>query len=135
MARYTGGCLCGALRWEATADPRYTGHCYCADCRKASGSGFIPFMAFPASAMSISGKTLTHRLPVGDGRIAIRNSCAVCGGLVFGGDVGQSEDFNIYAGSLDDPGQFQPRIAIFTRDRAPWALIPEGLKEFHTMPS
>lgn len=135
MARYTGGCLCGALRWEATAEPIYAGHCYCADCRKASGSGFIPFMAFSGDTLTISGKALTHRLALGDGRIAIRNACAVCAGLVFGGEIGQSKDFNIYAGSLDDPGVFQPKIAIFTRDRAPWALIPSGLKEFATMPS
>ena len=45
----TGGCLCGQLRYEARGEPNFAGHCYCADCRKASGSGFIPFMGFPAS--------------------------------------------------------------------------------------
>jgi hypothetical protein len=135
MARYTGGCLCGALRWEATAEPLYAGHCYCADCRKASGSGFLPFMAFSSDTLTISGKTLTHRLALGDGRVATRNSCAECGGLVFGGELGESRDFNIYAGSLDDPGQFHPKIAIFTRDCPAWALIPPGLKQYHTMPS
>jgi hypothetical protein len=135
MAHYAGGCLCGALRWQATAEPLYAGHCYCADCRKASGSGFIPFMAFSGEAFTVSGNTITHRLPLGDGRIAVRNSCAVCAGLVFGGVVGESKDFNIYAGSLDEPGQFHPRIAIFTRDRPAWALIPPGLKQFETMPS
>jgi hypothetical protein len=40
---YTGGCLCGSLRYEAEGEPLFTGHCYCADCRKASGSGFIPY--------------------------------------------------------------------------------------------
>ena len=39
MKRYTGGCLCGALRYEAEGDPLYAGHCYRTDCRKASGSG------------------------------------------------------------------------------------------------
>ena len=44
--RYTGGCLCGALRYEAVGEPLYAGLCYCADCQKASGSGFIPFIGF-----------------------------------------------------------------------------------------
>ena len=92
-------------------------------------------MAFASGALTISGETITHRLPLGDGRIATRNSCAVCAGLVFGGEVGKSGDFNIYAGSLDDPSQFHPKVAIFTRDRAAWALIPEGLKQYQTMPS
>jgi hypothetical protein len=48
MSDWTGGCLCGQLRWEADAGPDYMGNCYCADCRKASGSGFIPFMGYAA---------------------------------------------------------------------------------------
>jgi hypothetical protein len=65
MSRYRGGCLCGELRYEAMQEPTLLAYCYCADCRKVSGSGFIPFMGFAR----------------GD---AVRNSCAVCGGLVFG---------------------------------------------------
>jgi hypothetical protein len=33
----TGGCLCGALRYEAEGEPRYAGLCYCADRQKATG--------------------------------------------------------------------------------------------------
>src|SRR5262249_12475725 len=54
---YTGGCLCGTLRYEASGEPAYAAYCYCGDCRKASGSGFIPFMRFPASALRIKGET------------------------------------------------------------------------------
>ena len=46
--RTTGGCLCRALRYEAVGEPLGAGHCYCVDCRRASGSGFIPFMGFKA---------------------------------------------------------------------------------------
>src|ERR1700759_4806702 len=49
--RCEGGCLCGAVRYQADGDPLSAGYCYCADCRKASGSGFIPFMGFPAHAV------------------------------------------------------------------------------------
>ena len=48
---YSGGCLCGAVRYEAQGEPLYAGHCYCEDCRKASGGGFIPFMR-PAGTFS-----------------------------------------------------------------------------------
>ena len=50
---HSGGCLCGALRYRAAGEPLFSGHCYCGDCRKASGSGFIPFMVFPAAALSV----------------------------------------------------------------------------------
>jgi hypothetical protein len=128
--RYTGGCLCGALRYEAEGEPRFAGHCYCADCRKASGSGFIPFMGFASSAVRFSGPTLRFSSKAANGNDAVRNSCPICGGLVFGGEVGKSESFTIYAGSLDDPSLFHPTVAVFTRDHPAWAVIPPDLKIF-----
>lgn len=132
--RFTGGCLCGALRWEADGEPAYMGHCYCVDCRKASGSGFVPFMSFEADAVRFSGPTRQFASPSARGRQAVRNFCPVCGGLVFGGTVGNDESFTLYAGSLDDPALFRPRIAIFARGRPEWAVIPAGLKVYDGLP-
>jgi hypothetical protein len=131
---YLGGCLCGAVRYEAQGEPLYAGHCYCADCRKASGSGFIPFIGFASSAVRFAGQTRQFRSRAASGGEAVRNSCPICGGLVFGGEVGAHEWHTIYAGSLDDPALFQPRIAIFTRGRPEWAVIPDGLIIFDGAP-
>ncbi|MFX8601233.1 GFA family protein, partial [Acinetobacter baumannii] len=65
---------------------------------------------------------------------AVRNFCPACGGLVFGGVVGEDLSHTIYAGSLDDPSAFKPTIAIFARDRPHWAPLPPGLTVFETMP-
>jgi hypothetical protein len=133
--RYAGGCLCGALRYEAEGEPTYSGHCYCGDCRKASGSGFIPFMGFPSSALRFSGTSQTFTSKSARGGDSVRNFCAVCGGLVFGGVIGKSESHTIYAGSLDDPSSFRPTMAIFTQGRPSWAIIPPGLTIFERAPS
>lgn len=130
----TGGCLCGQIRYTATGPPTISGHCYCADCRKASGSGFIAFMNFPASALTITGTTLQYASPSARGTPAVRNSCPVCGSLVFGGIAGVDTSHTIYAGSLDDAAAFVPAIAIFTRDRPDWAVLPPGLTAFAEMP-
>jgi len=132
--RYTGGCLCGARRYEAKGAPEYTGHCYCEDCRKASGSGFIPFMGFPASAVRFRGQSLKFTSKAANGGNAVRNSCPVCGSMVFGGEVGKDSSFTIYAGTLDDPSLFHPTVAIFTRGRPDWAVIPPDLKVFERAP-
>ncbi len=131
---YSGGCLCGQLRYVAEGEPLYCGHCYCSDCRKASGSGFIPFMGFDAAQVRISGRTLQFRSRSFRGTDAVRNSCPVCGGLVFGGEAGADESHTIYAGSLDDPSAFRPTVAIFTRDRPAWAFLPPDLMAFESMP-
>jgi hypothetical protein len=131
---YTGGCLCGRVRYEAKGEPVFTGLCYCTDCQKASGSGFIPFMGFPASALRISGETRTHTVKAFRGGDAVRNTCPVCGSLLFGGIVGQDDQHTIYAGTLDDPSLFHPKVAIFARNRPHWAALPPGLAVFETMP-
>ena len=131
---YAGGCLCGAVRYEAVGEPTMTGHCYCEDCRKASGGGFIPFMGFPSTAVRFTGKTLQYRSKALRGGQAVRNFCAVCGGLVFGGEVGKDTSHTIYAGSLDEPSRFDPKIAIFARDRPAWAMLPPGVTAFDTVP-
>ncbi len=134
MQTLSGGCLCGALRYEATTEPTYAGYCCCGDCRKVSGSGFIGFMGFPASAISFAGESKTHTLKQSDGRLSQRNFCPDCGGLVFGGVVGVSAEHTVYAGSLDDPSRFKPTIAIFTRDKPDWVILPAGLTLFERMP-
>jgi hypothetical protein len=131
---HRGGCLCGAIRYEADGDPRYMGLCYCADCRKASGSGYVPFMSFPASAVRFTGKPaqiVSRSLRGGE---AVRNFCPTCGSLVYGGRAGIDTEHTIYAGTLDDPSRFVPRLAIFARDRAPWAIVPEGLTVYDRLP-
>lgn len=133
ITRRTGGCLCGQVRYEAQGEPDFAGYCFCADCRKASGSGFVPFMGFPASALRITGETRLSRTKALRGE-AVRNHCAVCGGLVFGGIVGLHNSHTVYAGSLDDPSSFHPKIAIFARDRPAWVPLPPGLTVFETLP-
>ena len=132
--RYTGGCLCGAVRYEAVGEPTASGYCCCADCRKASGSGCIPFMGFASTAVRISGPTRQFRCKSCRGGDAVRNFCPSCGGLMFGGEVGKDTLHTIYAGSHDDPSSFRPKIAIFVRDRPSWAILPPDLATFDTMP-
>lgn len=68
------------------------------------------------------------------GSDAMRNFCASCGSLVFGGALETSEELTIYAGSLDDAAAFEPTIAIFGRDRPAWAPLSAGIRVFDTLP-
>jgi hypothetical protein len=131
---YAGGCLCGALRYEAHGEPRAQGYCLCSDCRKASGSGFVPFLNFAPSAVRFTGEMKCSFAQSLRGKNAVRNHCATCGSLVFGGPVGTAEFHTIYAGTLDDPSLFRPTMAIFARDKPDWVQLPPGLEVFATLP-
>ncbi|RVQ01757.1 GFA family protein, partial [Sinorhizobium meliloti] len=55
MVTRTGGCLCGALKYEVSGEPLRVGLCHCADCRKESGSSFVTFAVWPTRAFKCSG--------------------------------------------------------------------------------
>jgi hypothetical protein len=131
----TGGCLCGAVRYEAGGEPAWAAICYCRDCQRASGSGCMPVIGVLRRDMRVTGETASFGVPAASGVIATRHFCPACGSLVFGGLDGPPEEtMSIYVGTLDDPSIFNPGIAIFTRHRQPWDCAVAGVTEFEGMP-
>jgi hypothetical protein len=130
----TGGCLCGAVRYRATGAPGMQGLCHCRNCQKLSGGGRVGFILFPAAAVAIEGETKVTRGPGGSGQPAERHFCPTCCSALFGTSEMMPGKINIYAGSLDDLGQFKPAFAIFTRSRQPWDILPAELPAFETLP-
>ena len=70
-----GGCLCGQVRWRATAEPANVRVCHCRECRRATGGPFFARAVFLAESFERSGETT--RWPTSP-RID-RLSCARCG--------------------------------------------------------
>ena len=52
---FTGGCACGAIRYECSADPILSLNCHCRDCQRASGSPFATVLLVPQDAVKITG--------------------------------------------------------------------------------
>jgi hypothetical protein len=131
----TGGCLCGAVRYEITAEPDYAGLCYCADCQKVSGSAFVGVVGVPASGFKVTGEASRYVCKALGGGDAVRNSCPTCHSLLFGGIVGQDTSHTVYVGGLDDGSWFAPSFAIFASRRPAWAPEPPpGVAVFAEMP-
>ena len=126
----TGGCLCGAVRYEAAGAPLYAGFCHCRDCQRATGTGHSCYMAFLREAVTLRGKTRAYASgPVG-GRRGVRHFCPVCGSARVGEPGSAPETINLYAGTLDDPSLFRPTAAIFVRSRPEWDRPAVVLEEF-----
>ena len=51
---YTGGCACGAIRYETPHAPVFQNHCQCRDCQRRSGTGHGSWLTFPAGAWGVS---------------------------------------------------------------------------------
>jgi hypothetical protein len=91
-------------------------------------------MGFKADSVRFTGEARQFYSKAANGGDAVRNRCAECMSLVFGGEIGKTDTYTLYAGSLDDPSAFHPSIAIFAAGRPDWAIIPPGLEVFDRMP-
>ncbi len=59
-ATYSGSCACGAVRYQATADPLMAVLCQCRDCQRASGAGHAAGITFPKAAVELTGEVTFH---------------------------------------------------------------------------
>ena len=134
MTIIAGGCLCGAVRYQAELAPQFAVLCHCRDCRRISGSGHVPVIGVPKSSFVVRGETKAYAARGGSGLAAVRHFCPVCGSLLFGTPEIVPEIVSIYVGSLDDPPVFQPDTVLFARDRHAWDATAGPFIEYATMP-
>jgi hypothetical protein len=134
---FTGGCYCGAVRYECTAAPIMMVKCHCRDCQHITGGGFAAAVLVPAKAFRlIRGELRYHFTPDLAGGKHKRGFCAQCGSRITGAEKpDESWDFiGILAGSLDDPSWFRPQMDIFVSDAQPWDQMDPAIPKFQQYP-
>src|SRR5919197_4723751 len=119
----TGGCVCGAIRYESTAEPILMLKCHCRDCQQVTGSGYAPAFLVPKEGFRlVQGQLRYNFTPSIKRGKHKRGFCAECGSRMTGGEfeAGDSPFVGVLASSLDDPSLFQPQMDIFVSDVQPW---------------
>jgi len=53
MATISGGCLCGAVRYECPAEAAVSALCYCTDCQRATGGAFSAGFMVPKDSFKL----------------------------------------------------------------------------------
>jgi len=116
----TGGCHCGAVRYEVYVPLGFQILCQCHNCQRLSGSAFSALAAVPKSAMTLKGELASYEYDNGNGTgIRRRSFCPKCGSVIRGGNP--AEDFvTLSASSLDDPSAFSPTAVIHHDDARSW---------------
>lgn len=134
VAPFQGGCRCGAIRYEVSAEPMTVMNCHCRDCQYASGGGFSTVVVVPSGAFRLTKGTPTRFTVKGDsGKDITRSFCATCGTPIF--SEPQSGDiWVVKAGTLDDPSWLKLAGNLYTKSAQPWAHIDPNLMQFETMP-
>jgi hypothetical protein len=82
-APFTGGCLCGQVRYDCSAAPILMGNCRCHDCQRAIGTAFAAAMLVPCDAVTIAGEVKYHEVIGDSGATVGRGFCPNCGSRLF----------------------------------------------------
>jgi len=77
-----GGCLCGAVRYAAEADPTSATVCHCRDCQKFTGSAFAALVRVAKEALTIEVTLKTFSSIGGSGNPILRHFCPECGSSI-----------------------------------------------------
>jgi hypothetical protein len=135
-APFSGGCACGAIRYESTAEPVLMLHCHCSDCQQSSGGPFSSFVIVPKEAFKLTkGSLRFHDSPSEAGGKTHRGFCPDCGSpIVVKADAAPKFDAIRTAG-LDDPGWFKLQMDVWTSDAHPWDQMNPALPKFEKYPS
>jgi hypothetical protein len=128
--RLTGGCNCGAVRFEVTEPLVSARYCHCTRCQRRTGT------AASASAATVPG---SFRVVRGEDRLkawkpedgAEKWFCGDCGSAILTRDRENPEKVGVRMGVFDqDPG-VRPRTRQFVAYAAAWEPIPDdGLPRY-----
>lgn len=134
MSHIEGGCLCGAVRYRANAQPLVVRACWCRVCQYfASGNATIN-LAFARDAVSFTGELQDYPSLADSGRHMHRRFCRKCGVHVFSESEERPTLIIVRAGTLDDPELAVITAAIWTSAAPRWAHIDPHLEKFEGQP-
>jgi hypothetical protein len=131
---FSGGCMCGAIRYECSADPLLALNCHCRDCQRSTGGPFASVLAVPKDALKITGEPKYHEVKADSGHMISRGFCVECGSPLFTKLSANPNMMGIKAASLDDPSWYRPAMDIYTDSAQPWDYLNPDLPKSAKMP-
>ena len=130
----TGGCACGAIRFEITSPLMGVGACHCTDCQKGAGGGPNYVALAPRDALVVtSGEATLFRSTGDSGAEVARAFCAHCGTPLW--SIPAHEPFlTVKLGALDDSSDLSPGMHIYVSSAPSWHPVDDKVPSFAKMP-
>lgn len=127
-----GRCTCGAVRFRLTDTPVAVHCCHCSWCRREAGSAFVLNAWIETDRVELmSGEIVRTEVATASGSTQTIVRCSACQVALwshFGSAPAGAAMVRV--GVLDNPGSYPPDVHIFTADKLPWVVIPEGSEAF-----
>lgn len=127
----SGGCRCGAVRYEMPSDVAHAALCHCTDCRKSSGAPAVAWALAPRDQVTIEGEPLVYA----SSDNVQRHFCGRCGtGLFYTNEVVFPGMIDVQTATLDDPDEIPVVAQIQTAERIGWMERAHELPTFERYP-
>ncbi len=127
----SGGCLCGAIKYEIDGEPSMTGVCHCRNCQRQGGSAFSTLAAVAKSAFRFTAgePKLYTDTDTASGNSVERWFCGTCGSPIYSALPGQPDTLFIKTGTLDDTSGFKPQFHAWCETRQNWVTLDEDVPQ------
>lgn len=123
----TGGCLCGAIRYQIEAMPFDADHCHCRVCQKSTGAVVGSWMDFKLEQITWL-KGTPHEYASSE--FVRRGFCQVCGSSLSYRDTRHGDYYTLAIASLDDPNQVSVNYHIHTDSQLSWLKIEDDCPRY-----
>ncbi len=135
MSTLTGGCQCGAVRYEITGAPLTTYVCHCRECRKQSASAFGISVTVRSQDFRVTQGTTKHWTRGTDtGRPLRCVFCPECGSRLWHEGEPKGATISVKGGSIDGGVDLGAAQHIWVSRKLPGVVIPEGRPQFPEEP-
>jgi hypothetical protein len=132
---YTGGCICGAVRFDIRDKPIGMNDCQCRHCQQRSGTGHASYITFTSRKTAKLTGPSKHWEVVGDGGTAKHYVfCADCGAPVYLTFPAMPDLLIVHAAALDDPSHYKPQYVLYASSAHPWDAVDPSVQRFDKMP-
>ncbi|GAA5071351.1 GFA family protein [Lysobacter panacisoli] len=122
-----GGCLCGAIRYRATAPPISRSICHCRSCRRAGGAPSVAWSTFHVNSL-VFCQGVPMRYPSSED--VVRTFCGNCGTPLSYRHVLDTDTIDITTATLDAPEQFPPTRETWIEHKLPWERLNESTRHY-----
>ncbi len=120
----TGGCLCGAIRFEVTTASYQTDYCHCRMCQRSSGSVLTSWADFKEEEFLFTRGEIRYYKSSAH---AERGFCADCGSSLIQ-RPSEGDWIAVCTGSFDQPEEFRPtNVHCGIESQVPWLKIDDDL--------
>ena len=130
----TGGCQCGAVRYEIAGSNPPVYLCHCRECQKQSASACGISLPISRERFSISGETATWERQSHSGAVTRCHFCKNCGTRLYHSSTDNPERLTVKGGSLDDTSAIMPLAHLWVSRKQPWIVIDDDVPVHQTQP-